>query len=81
MFERKKKSLNKVKIAWNVCPMKIETGMIASGQAMLNYGEVDKALFEWYFIWVFVPFCMHFIGRTHVSTLTLYCRSTITQLS
>jgi len=48
---------------------------------MLKGKEVDKPLFEWYFVWVFVPFFMHFLGRIVVWTLVLYCISIGSQLS
>ena len=49
-------------------------------QAMLKCGMMDKPLFECYFVWVFVSFCINFLDRTHIWTLVLYCRSTTAQL-
>ena len=53
------------------------TTMLAQPLAFLL---ADKPLSELYFVWVFVPFCMYFLGITHVLTLVLYYRSTTAQL-
>jgi len=34
----------------------------------------SKSLSGWYFVWVFVTFCLHFLGRTHIWTLVLFYR-------
>ena len=57
------------------------TRIVALGKVMFKCWELDKQIFWWYFVWFFVPFCMHFHGRTHIWTLVLYCTSTTTQLS